>query len=129
MLLLDTDVLIDVLRGHRSAVEWLSSTAPETEHIGVPGLAIMELIQGCRNQLEVKRVQRFSQQFISYWPTATDCERALDTFGRLRPTHGASLIDVLIAETAIGLQAQLATFNVKHYAPISSLTTAAPYSR
>lgn len=129
MLLLDTDVLIDILRGHRPAVAWLAASTTDHGHIGVAGLAIMELIQGCRNQLEVKRVQRFARQFLAYWPTATDCERALVSFGRLRPTHGASLVDVLVAETSIGLQARLATFNTKHYSPIPELDLFSPYAR
>ena len=42
MLLLDTDVMIDVLRGHDVALEWLHSLADET--IGLPGFVAMELL-------------------------------------------------------------------------------------
>jgi len=43
MILLDTDVMVDILRGYEPAKEWLASV----EEIGVPGLVAMELIQGC----------------------------------------------------------------------------------
>jgi predicted nucleic acid-binding protein len=43
MLVLDIDILIDVLRGHAPAVAWLSSL---TELPSVPGIVVMELIQG-----------------------------------------------------------------------------------
>ena len=47
MLLLDTDVMIDVLRGHPPAVAWLGTV--RTEVIALPGYVAMELIQGCRD--------------------------------------------------------------------------------
>lgn len=50
MLLLDTDVMIDVLRGYDPALEWLRSLADEM--IGLPGFVAMELLQGCRNRQE-----------------------------------------------------------------------------
>jgi predicted nucleic acid-binding protein len=40
MILLDTDVMIDVLRGYEPAKQWLESA----QEIGVPGLVAMELL-------------------------------------------------------------------------------------
>lgn len=129
MLLLDTDVLIDVLRGYKPALEWLAQVEYGTEHVGLPGLAVMELVQGCRNQLEVKRVQRFVRRFIAYWPTSTDCHRALDAFSRTHLSHGLSIPDALVGECAVGLQATLVTFNERHYSAVPHLHTAQPYAR
>lgn len=89
----------------------------------------MELVQGCRNQLELQRVRRFARRFIAYWPAATDCQRALDTFARANLSHGLGIPDTLIAECAIGLQATLATFNQRHYDGVPLLETVKPYSR
>ena len=55
MILLDTDVMIDILRGYQPAIEWLT-TAAEQE-IGVPGLVVMELLQGCQNAREQKKLK------------------------------------------------------------------------
>lgn len=57
MILLDTDVLIDLLRRYAPAVEWFDAL-PVDEEIVVPGYVVMELIQGCRNKAEQERVQR-----------------------------------------------------------------------
>jgi predicted nucleic acid-binding protein len=46
MLVLDTDVLIDVQRGHAAALAWFASL---TDLPPVPGLVVMELIQGAQN--------------------------------------------------------------------------------
>jgi len=39
------------------------------------------------------------------------------------------MLDALIAESAIGLGAELCTFNLKHYNPIMNLVTEQPYQR
>ena len=50
MILLDTDIMIDLLRKYPSAFAWLASLGDE--EIGLPGFVVMELIQGCKNKLE-----------------------------------------------------------------------------
>lgn len=76
MILLDTDVMVDILRGHESAKEWLASV----EEIGVPGLVAMELIQGCQNTREQRALERELSEFLLYWPSLDDCNRALKSF-------------------------------------------------
>jgi predicted nucleic acid-binding protein len=49
--LVDTDVLIDVQRGHAPALAWFGSL---TELPAVPGFVVMELIQDARNATEVR---------------------------------------------------------------------------
>jgi hypothetical protein len=48
--LVDTDVLIDVQRGHPPAVAWFASLMDLPD---VPGFVVMELIQDARNATEV----------------------------------------------------------------------------
>lgn len=50
MILLDTDIMIDLLRRFPPAVTWLSSLG--ATDLVVPGYVVMELIQGCRNRSE-----------------------------------------------------------------------------
>jgi hypothetical protein len=57
MILLDSDVLIDLLRKYPPAVGWFDALHEEEELV-VSGYVIMELIQGCRNKAEQDRVQR-----------------------------------------------------------------------
>jgi predicted nucleic acid-binding protein len=51
MLLLDTDVLIDIQRGRPQALEWFSRL---TELPAISGLVAMELIQGAPTSLTKK---------------------------------------------------------------------------
>lgn len=89
----------------------------------------MELVEGCRNQREVRALVRRLTPFQVYWPSEADQARALDTFSRAHLSHGLGLLDALIGEAAVGLAATLCTFNVRHFRAISGLTTEQPYTR
>ena len=52
---LDTDILIDVLRGYPPSVEWLATL---TETPAVVSVCVMELIQGCRSKADLKAVEQ-----------------------------------------------------------------------
>jgi predicted nucleic acid-binding protein len=123
-MLLDTDIMVDYLRGHPPARIWFASYA---QPIALPGLVAMELLQGCRNLVEQRRLERELQRFTLYWPTAADCQRAFHDFSAFYLSHGIQLLDTLIADTAVGVNEPLATFNIKHYGVISALTTVQPY--
>jgi len=112
MILLDTDVMVDILRGYEPAKVWLESV----DEIGVPGLVAMELMQGCQNAREQRTLEKELSEYQLYWPSAEDCNRAMKTFSSHHLSANIGLLDALIAETAIGIEAKLATFNVKHFA-------------
>lgn len=126
MQLLDTDVLIDVLRGHSPALEWFAGLE---ELPSVPGLVVMELIQDADNQDRVRKAMKLVEPLATLWPTATSCDRALTDFHTFHLSHGLGLLDALIAATAIGHSATLLTFNLKHYKVIAGLTVEQPYGR
>ena len=127
MILLDTDVMVDVMRRHPPATGWLASLG--TEAVGIPGLVAMELVQGCRDRGEQQQVEAFLRPYALYWPTQADCARTFDDFIAYHLSHNISILDALIAETAVGLNVELATFNEKHYGVVSVLQTSRPYAR
>lgn len=61
MALVDTDVLIDVLRNHAPTVEWLRAL-PEAPD--VPGFVAMELYQGCHDKREADAVSKLLRRFL-----------------------------------------------------------------
>ncbi|KXK12114.1 MAG: Ribonuclease VapC19 [Chloroflexi bacterium OLB14] len=125
MILLDTDVMIDILRGYEPAKKWLESA----EEIGVPGIVVMELLQGCKNQKEQKQIEKALSSYSLFWPDENDCNRALAVFSSHHLSDNIGLLDALIAETANGVNAELATFNIKHYCVLRGLKTIQPYDR
>jgi predicted nucleic acid-binding protein len=124
MLLLDTDVCIDLTRRYPLALAWYAGLP---DPLALPGFVVMELLKGCRNTRETRVLRVAIQPFAVYWPNADDCARAVDTYARAHLSHTLGMIDALIAECAIGLSATLCTFNQKHYQAAVGLTTIRPY--
>ncbi|SRR6266550_6071116 len=126
MYVLDTDVLIDVQRGHGPAVAWFASLK---ELPSVPGIVVMELIQDAQNTQQVRKALRLISPLPVIWPTAADCNCALSDFAAYHLNHGLGLLDSLIASCAVGLSATLCTFNIKHYRAVPRLQLEQPYIR
>ena len=124
--LVDTDVLIDIQRGHPPALAWFASL---TDLPSVPGFVVMELVQDARNGREVRQALKLVAPLQVVWPTNADCARALSDFTAYHLSHGLGLLDALIAACAVGLSATLFTFNDKHYRVVPGLVTAQPYTR
>ena len=126
MLLLDTDILIDIQRGYQPAVEWFASL---NDMPGVPGFVVMELFQDAPNAQRTREVEALVAPLEVIWPGNVDCQHALTDFRTLHLSHGLGLLDALIAATAIGQGATLVTFNARHFAPVAGLTTEQPYPK
>jgi len=127
MRFLDTDVMIDILRGYPPALAWLATLG--NEEIALCGIVVMELLQGCKDQNTMTKTEKFLESYRIYWPTAADCHRALNDLANRHLSHGLKMLDALIGECAVGLGVPLFTFNKKHFDPISALKTLAPYAK
>jgi predicted nucleic acid-binding protein len=124
--LVDTDVLIDVQRKHPPAVSWFTDLA---DLPAIPGLVAMELIQDARNTREVRQALKMIAPMAIVGPTENDCARALSDFAAYHLSHNLGLLDALIAACAVGQQAVLFMFNVKHYRIVPGLQIVQPYTR
>jgi predicted nucleic acid-binding protein len=125
MIILDSDIMIDFLRGYPPALAWLDTL--EDEVLCLPGFVVMELLQGCRNKAEQTKVEQVLMDFEIIWLTPEGCEQALSVFAKHRLGYGIGLLDALIGHTAVVLDLPLYTFNRKHYAAIPQLVTVEPY--
>src|ERR1700676_2827626 len=106
MHLVDTDVLIDIQRGHAPAIALFAGLA---ELPAVPGFVVMELVQDARNAREVRRARKLVAPLPVVWPTEADCARALSDFTAYHRAHSLGLLDALIAASAVGRSATLYT--------------------
>ena len=125
--LLDTDVMIDLQRGFRPAVDWYASVPPGT--LALPGHALMELYQDAQNMAQNRVVDQITAPFPIIWPADEEAIQAVRNFRLLHLSQGIGLIDTLIAATALSLNAALCTFNRKHFRHIPGLVIEQPYSR
>jgi predicted nucleic acid-binding protein len=124
---LDTDVLVDCLRGTSQAQTWLNSASNEA--FLVPGIAAMELVAGCRNQADLQRVRKFLDSFDVIMPDARDLARAYDLLVTYHLSSGLNIPDCIVAAMALEHSLQLFTFNLKHYRVVEGLDVQEPYQR
>jgi hypothetical protein len=127
MNLVDTDVLVDCLRGTIAAEAWLEQLAEQPS--AVPAVVAMELVMGCRDRADLERIQRFLATFEVVWPEASEFVTAYQLLLTHRLSSGLDIPDCLIAATALARSARLYTFNLKHFQVVPGLDVARPYSR
>jgi predicted nucleic acid-binding protein len=127
MVLVDTDVLVECLRGSVAAANWLRSQLKETFRI--PGIVAMELVIGARNQDDLRQIRKFLSQFTVAWPDAAEFAQAYEFLATHRLVSGICIPDCLIAAMAAARGARLYTFNLRHFQIISGLDVQQPYPR
>ncbi len=126
MTLVDTDIMVDVLRGFSPALKWFYEL---DDMIALPGYVAMELIQGCMNRDQLSIVERFLSNIKILWSSSSGCNTALNLFAKYHLKNRLGFIDVLIAQIAIEHHLPLYTFNTKHYKAISDLEIIQPYNK
>ena len=110
--LLDTNVLIDLLRSKASAVEFVKGLA------GAPSISVvtvMELTRGARSRREEAAIERMIAGLRLYSVDKGIAEAAGCVVKHYQPSHHLDDLDALIAATAEAHDLQLATLNVKHF--------------
>lgn len=107
--IVDTTVLIHVIRGDRNAVAWLR-TLP---HLGVTPISWMELVYGARGKRgQVESLKLLNTLQLLYL-TQADQDWAMQQLLGYRLSHGVATEDCLIASVCHRLQVPLYTHNLK----------------
>lgn len=127
MILLDTDIVVDLLRKLPQAVKWFEDHA--NEQFVLPGYVAMELVQGCRSKAELNMLESHIAHMVIAWPTPEVCDAALTNYAHSRFEQGIGLLDALVGGLAVSVGLPLYTFNRKHYSGIPNLKTEQPYER
>lgn len=100
LILIDTDILIDVARNIQNAVTRLDYEEKKT-NIGISVVTQMELIVGCKNKRELSALDKFLDRF-DVIPLNTDISgAAVDLLRDCRLSQGLLIADALIAATGI----------------------------
>ena len=117
-LLVDTDVLVDFLRGHDGAVRFVGSHATE---IVLSAISAAELYAGYRDDQELEQLD----EFIGIFEVIPATQAIAREGGRYKnlyhKSHGVGLADGIIAATAVLHNFELKTLNTKHYPMLKSI--------
>lgn len=122
--LLDTDVLIDFLRGYSKAVALINA---HQDRIILSSIVVAELYAGVRGGKDDAE-QVTLREFISLFrivPVTADIAELGGLYKRdYGGSHGVGLADAIVAATTSIEDAALKTLNVKHYPMLPSLKSA-----
>jgi len=123
-LLIDTDVLVDYLRGEPAAVTFLENQPGEMK---LSALTVAELFAGVRDGREREVLENFVATFAVVPVTAATARQG-GLFRRdYGPSHGVGLADAIIAAAALAENAVLTTLNRRHFPMLADVHV--PYSK
>ena len=121
MILVDSDVLIEHLRGKGAARDWLVSARQSSGPLAISVVSLTEIAGGMREP-ERREVMRLLGSMQRFEVTEQVAWRAAALMQEYRRSHsGIGLGDYLIAATALTEGLELATLNVRHYPMLPEL--------
>ncbi len=120
-LVLDTDIVIDYLRGQPEAVLFFKNNSDRSI---LSAIVVAELYAGVRGDSEEQMIDKL----LSIHPIIPVTTKIAKAGGLLRrkfgKSHGVDVADAILAATALAENAELATLNVKHYPMMHGLKPA-----
>lgn len=120
-MLVDTDVMVDFLRGQPQAVALLHDHSPR---IVLSSIVAAELYAGVKGEEELNVLDSLLSLFPII-PVSPELARAGGLYKRdYAKSHGVGFADSIIAATAQAESAELKTLNVKHYPMMKKLKAA-----
>ena len=114
--LVDTTVVVEMLRGNIKARDFLQKERPE-----VSAVTAAELIQGSHNREDLVVVKKTLKLISQIQLNVAISELAIELLEKYRLSHGLMFLDALIAAMAIVKKKVLVTGNVKDFKFISGL--------
>lgn len=117
-ILLDTDVLVDFLRGQSKAVAYVKAHSGD---IMLSAVVVGELYAGVKGDEELEKLDNLVSLFPVV-PVTRELARSGGLYKRAYcKSHGVGLADAIMAATAESQGADLKTLNSKHYPMLKGL--------
>jgi len=123
--ILDTSILIDLLRAFPPATEWFAGLG--RQRVGITPVVWMETMQGAADGVRRAQAIRFLRQFRMEHPTEDDNRWAMLQTARFHLSHGIQFQDTMIASVAVRLAVPLYNTNLKHFQPLPTVDAKKPY--
>ena len=118
--IIDTDILIDTSRNKSEAIDYLQNLQTSSI-LAISAVTQMELIVGCTNKADLRKIENFLQQFSIIKIDQDISDRSVELLKFYRLSRGLLIADSLIAATAIVWDYPLATKNQRDYRFIQEL--------
>lgn len=114
-MIIDTNILIDFLKGKKEAVDFISQAQPLQTSV----IVVSELFSGVSNNSEMVTLRDFLLFVDQVGINAPIAEQAGLLRRKYYKSHGITIPDALIAATAAQLKVPIATLDKKHFSVLS----------
>jgi len=119
MILCDTNVIIEILKGNKTTINIIENIG--LENIAISSVTVMELYFGALNKRELNKIKKHLQALnIVHFDTDIS-ESAIKLIERFSKSYGLQIPDAIIAATAMTSKIKLFTFNLKDFKYIDGL--------
>ena len=112
MILIDTNIIIEFLRGSANTIAWLDTLE---ERPAISAISVLELYAGARSQRDERDIVVVCQQLARLQIGEEIAERAGSIMRHFHKSHGIDIPDAIIAATAEHHGLRLATLNTRHF--------------
>lgn len=123
-ILIDTDIVIDFLRGDKQALSHFKSIS---DSICFSAITVAEIYTGIKGKKEEAEVKRLFSIFPVIATTNEIAREAGKLVRQYRPSHSVEIPDAVIAATCLVSGSELHTLNIKHYPMFKGLKP--PYKK
>ena len=123
--LIDTSVVVDMLRKYEAADQWISAT-PFT--LSVSRIVLIETLEGAPSLEKQREVYRLFKRFELVETSVDDIIWATQALSKFGPSHNVDGFDAMIAATSYRLKIPIYTRNLKHFRPMLGDLAQLPYS-
>jgi len=89
--LIDSDILIDLERGIADAMDFFAAQH-RLGRVQISSISAMELIQGCRNKLEITKVEKSLLSMVIHEVSAAESRHARAWLTQFSLSHGLKLV-------------------------------------
>ena len=117
-IVLDTNILIEILKGNPATVTKVQSFENE---LCISAITVMELFYGAINKAEVKKLENFILLFTVIHTNENISRKAINLVKQYAKSHTLDIPDSIIASTALTLECELFTYNTKDFKYIDNL--------
>lgn len=121
--LLDTSVVVDLLRKYPPARAWILGQVD----VAVSSTVWLEVLDGIQTRLAEISALRTLRGFTRIDPIPVDYDWAITQTIRFKLSHNVGANDCLIAAVSYRLQVPLFTRNLKHFGPMLGTLAQRPY--
>ena len=117
-IVLDTNILIEILKGNKTIIKKLELLS--TDFV-ISSITVMELYYGALNKAELFQLKKFISLFKVIEINENISSISTELIFQYAKSHNLAIPDSLIASTAISIDSELLTLNLKDFKYIDGL--------